>query len=228
MTVFTLVQDRVLMAGADDWVMVAEVEYEVRLMSGRMTREQARRLALGVIGDVVTIGLMEIGDLTGPGFRPWPLPHAAALDRLEREWTPNVDLFGFVWLGLTADGQRAADDAKQRWSTRRGAYLRALVTRCPFLANRVDLSGTQPLSSWAANDLVEELLIERAPKDLVPLTARQVENAIESLDDIFLAADPGTQAVMVVDLELPLSPDSRQRLGPTLRSRLDTSYVEEG
>jgi hypothetical protein len=106
--------NEILMAGADDWVPLAEVVGIVQEDGGVTAEEAIQDFSLKLIRKVVEQGLMEIGDVTEKdrGFRKWNLSIEESLQRVEREWcslvkSPN---FGYgCWLQSTAKGHEVGN-----------------------------------------------------------------------------------------------------------------------
>jgi hypothetical protein len=80
------------------------------------TRPAQQSLALQTIRSLLEDGLMQVGDLPGPGetFPAWNLPIDAAMERLYDRFVRHngdPDLWEFsIWLGLTESGKRLAED----------------------------------------------------------------------------------------------------------------------
>jgi len=115
--------DELLMSGADDWVLAAEVAWVAESTGGAKTPDQIRDLSLRLIRELLQQGMMEIGDLSeeAPHFRKWNLPMEEALERVEREWKALgrlPDLGDICWLQNTVKGNKLGKQLlKQRESS---------------------------------------------------------------------------------------------------------------
>jgi hypothetical protein len=106
--------DELLKEGADDWVPVVGVIWIAKSVGGASSDEEQRVYALRLVAEVLRRGLMEIGDLGGPGgtFRSWGLPSEAAVNQVDRLWQRlgrapvTGDLF---WLRSTPKGKRKGE-----------------------------------------------------------------------------------------------------------------------
>ncbi|MGH7425387.1 MAG: hypothetical protein ACREJP_04405 [Candidatus Methylomirabilales bacterium] len=99
--------DELLLRGADDWVMAADVAWIAKSAGGAATDEEILDLAVGMITAVVTQGLMHVGDVTDGGFFEWDLSPEEAIEMVEREWRAlgrPPDLGDVCWLANTAAG----------------------------------------------------------------------------------------------------------------------------
>jgi hypothetical protein len=104
--------DEVLVRGADDWVMAAEVAWLARSVGGASTDGEVLDVSVDLIRTVLTEGLMEVGDVTDGGFFAWGLPVAEAVQRIEDAWrglghSPNLG--EVCWLSNTPTGQARAE-----------------------------------------------------------------------------------------------------------------------
>jgi hypothetical protein len=99
--------ERLLVLGTVDWIGAWEVASVAQTVGGATSEAAVRDLSLRVIADLLNRGLMEAGDVTESGFRPWTVPVAAAVSRIQREWTAlgrNPDLGDICWLANTKAG----------------------------------------------------------------------------------------------------------------------------
>ncbi|HUP69039.1 MAG TPA: hypothetical protein VM142_04400 [Acidimicrobiales bacterium] len=63
--------DELLIRGADDWVMAAEVAWIAKSVGGADTDREVLSLSVRTIRAVVAEGLMQVGDVTDSGFFEW-------------------------------------------------------------------------------------------------------------------------------------------------------------
>ncbi|MDI3315313.1 MAG: hypothetical protein QJR12_13905 [Mycobacterium sp.] len=111
-------QDRLrtelLISGLYDWVPLAQVQSLITRDSLAETLPGQQDLALQTIRSLVADGLMEVGDLPGPGekFSAWNLPIDAVMERVYDRFVRHYDdptLWEFsIWLNLTDLGERIA------------------------------------------------------------------------------------------------------------------------
>jgi hypothetical protein len=100
-----------LLKGADDWIMAADVAWIAKSMSGASTDDEVADLALATISEVVSQGLMQLGDVTDGGFFEWDLSPALAIERAARHWRSLgrlPDVGEVCWLANTAAGDLQA------------------------------------------------------------------------------------------------------------------------
>jgi hypothetical protein len=106
-----------LIAGADDWVYLAEVLRIIESVGGAPT-ESARQRTLDLLREVAEQRLIEIGDLRKDGFHKWQMPIGECLSRVEREWNAlgrNPSLGEVCWLQITDRGRELGEQIlKQR------------------------------------------------------------------------------------------------------------------
>jgi hypothetical protein len=117
-------QDRLrrelLISGLSDWVPLVEVETAITHYHLAETLPAQQDLALRTIQSLVTDGLIEIGDLPGPGekFLAWNLSIHAAMERVYDCFVRHHDdptLWEFsIWLNLTDSGERIAKALKAK------------------------------------------------------------------------------------------------------------------
>jgi len=105
--------DRLLLAAADDWVGVWELPWIATSVGGASSSDEVLRLSLAVIREALVRGLIEVGDVTEAGFRPWRASPDEACRRIEAEWRgfPNGPRLGEIacWFNLTPAGRRQLD-----------------------------------------------------------------------------------------------------------------------
>ena len=104
--------DELLIQGADDWVMAADVAWLAKSVVGAMSDEEVLDIATTVINEVVTAGLMQIGDVTDGGFFEWDLPTGEVVERVAREWRALgrlPDVGEICWLANTTAGDARAE-----------------------------------------------------------------------------------------------------------------------
>lgn len=103
----TLVED-LLARAVDDWVSAAEV-FDLAKRSGAVDPWALRALAVGLIAEVLTLGLMVPGEYDGSGHRKWECTPAEAIARISEDWfarpDPLVTPGEIVWLDTTSDGE---------------------------------------------------------------------------------------------------------------------------
>ncbi len=107
--------DRVLVAAEDDWLGVWELPWIAQSVGGATTPEEVRKLSLAAIREALDAGLVEVGDVTEVGFRPWQTPPSEACSRIEAEWIrlPNGPKLGDMscWFNLTATGKKRIEQS---------------------------------------------------------------------------------------------------------------------
>jgi hypothetical protein len=107
----TLLED-LLARGVDDWVYEAEV-YGIAQRSGLVDPDQVRMLAVGLIAEALSRGLVIAGDYDGAQHQPWDCSVGEAVARIEEKWlkwgmevpTPGA----LVWLDMTPTGQEIGE-----------------------------------------------------------------------------------------------------------------------
>ncbi|MCV7196792.1 hypothetical protein [Mycobacterium angelicum] len=103
-----------LTSGLDDWVPLVEVETVINRASLADTLAAQQDLALRTIRTLLEDGLMQIGDLPGPGenFAGWGISIDAAMQRVYDLFIVNYDDRArwdlTIWLGLTPAGEQLA------------------------------------------------------------------------------------------------------------------------
>lgn len=110
--------DELLVQGADDWVMAADVAWLAKSVGGA-SDEDVPDMAIALIKEVLTRGLMQIGDVTDGGFFEWDMSPEEAADRVSREWRArgrSPDLGEVCWLANTAAGDVRADLVRKQTS----------------------------------------------------------------------------------------------------------------
>jgi hypothetical protein len=102
--------DRMLQAAADDWIGVWELPWMASSVGGVSSPTEIRNLSLMVIRKALDEELLEVGDVTESGFRPWGLSPDQACSRIESEWRrfPNGPKLGDIscWFNLTERGRQ--------------------------------------------------------------------------------------------------------------------------
>ena len=106
----------VLILGLDDWINLPEVAGIVRSHLSSSDPTQLFPVSIALLRQLLSSGLVEVGDLTGEGgrFRPWDLDIDATIMEIERRWTKyggplDIDTGEFVcWLSNTQEGDRKA------------------------------------------------------------------------------------------------------------------------
>ncbi|MGH9170159.1 MAG: hypothetical protein ACRD0Z_04735 [Acidimicrobiales bacterium] len=120
MTGRTLVEE-LLVSGLKDPAYAAWVR-AIATQSGLTNSEQLRELALGLITEVICLGLMVPGDYDQGGHHAWPHSPGDAIERIAREWlndsgdeapTPGA----IVWLANTESGNDVALRVLERETT---------------------------------------------------------------------------------------------------------------
>lgn len=123
-----------MLRGADDWVGAWEVASVVESMASGANEVEVRDSAFLLIRQVLSHGLMEIGDVAGTGshpvyvhdscrFQPWGLPVERSMERVEQEWNAlgrSPTLGEVCWLNLTEKGQVQAH-ALRSWKDEGGS-----------------------------------------------------------------------------------------------------------
>lgn len=109
--------DELLIRGANDWVMAADVAWLAKSVGGVDTDQEVFSLSVRTIQAVVNEGLMMVGDVTDGGFFEWDLTPEAALAKVEREWSVLgrlPDLGDVCWLANTPAGDTRAKAGVER------------------------------------------------------------------------------------------------------------------
>jgi hypothetical protein len=111
-------QDRLrrelLISGLHDWIPLMEAVTAITHYHLADTLPAQQDLTLRTIRSLLADGLMEIGDLPGPGekFLAWNLSTPAAMERVYNRFVRHRDnpaLWEFsIWLNLTDSGKRIA------------------------------------------------------------------------------------------------------------------------
>jgi hypothetical protein len=105
----------------DDWVYEAEV-YDIAARSGLTDPDQLRDLAIGLIAEALSRGLVVAGEYDGRSHVPWDCSTAEAIGRIAEawvvEWGTAVPTPGaVVWLDLTTAGKEAGESVLARERT---------------------------------------------------------------------------------------------------------------
>lgn len=104
-------RSELLTSGLSDWVSLAEVQQIISHFQLADSDAERQDLTLRTIRSLVEDGLMEIGELPGPGeaFPAWE-PIDVAMDRLHERFVGHYDeptSWDYsIWLGLTDAGRR--------------------------------------------------------------------------------------------------------------------------
>lgn len=103
------------MRGHIDWVAPERIHWYVARENPGESLSAIQDKTLDLIRSLVTDGLYQLGDLSGPGdrFAAWEIPLDEAIQRIRDVYVPKFDdepawWFG-CWLDLTDEGQRAAE-----------------------------------------------------------------------------------------------------------------------
>jgi len=104
--------EELVMRGADDWVMAAEVAWIAESIGEARCADPIRELSIALIRRVLENELMEIGEVGDGGFFEWGLPIDEAVERADRAWrdldrVPNLG--DVCWLENTEKGARLAE-----------------------------------------------------------------------------------------------------------------------
>jgi len=123
MTTLRAMVDRLLMEAADDWVGIWELPWMARSIGGAQDPEGALNLSLQAIRETLDNGLVEVGDVTEVGFRPWGVTSDEACHRIEREWRrfPDGPRLGDMscWFNLTERGRECLGESGSAQGHRR-------------------------------------------------------------------------------------------------------------
>lgn len=106
-------RDDVLLSGIDDWVGLWEVvrsaqEYAEPNMAAV---GEVQDLVILVVQKLLAESLVEIGDLHGLDFQPWPISIREALTKVRTAWQAlgrNPSIGEVCWLNLTDQGNALA------------------------------------------------------------------------------------------------------------------------
>lgn len=112
----TLIED-VLASGVDDWLDLSLI-IQIARRVGVEDPVATRAIAIGLVAEVVMSGLVEAGEVTDDGFRPWDMTRDAALGRIIEQWlaygvgppTPGA----ICWLAVTAEGEARGTEVLRR------------------------------------------------------------------------------------------------------------------
>ncbi len=113
----TLKED-LLVGGLDDWADAGWVLQTVR-RAGLTDHADLRRLAIGLIAELITEHLVVPGDISVGDHVPWQCSEGEAIERIVREWldewgedvpTPGA----IVWLDNTPAGDETARTVLRR------------------------------------------------------------------------------------------------------------------
>src|SRR5262245_51424857 len=108
-----------LTSGLSDWVSLAEVQQIITHFQLADSDTDRQDLTLTTIRSLLEDGLMQIGELPGPGeaFPAWE-PIGVAMDRLHERFVGHYDEPASwdysIWLGLTEAGGRAAKEPRAK------------------------------------------------------------------------------------------------------------------
>lgn len=105
----------ILVAGLDDWLSFAEVNRYVSVALGVSVDEDAFEATMGVIAELLTNLLIEVGEMGGYSSRfvPWMESKEALLTKIRNRYTETVPFTGIrpgdvCWISLTAKGRERA------------------------------------------------------------------------------------------------------------------------
>jgi hypothetical protein len=115
--------DELLLRGADDWVMAADVAWVVKSVCGPMTEEGLVDTSVNLIRTVIDQGLMKVGDVSDGGFFEWDLSTKETVERVERQWKAlgrQPDLGEVCWLANTSKGDLRANAIREDEKGERG------------------------------------------------------------------------------------------------------------
>ena len=100
---------KVLEAGRDDWVSLAELESYVREFSAITSAEELAQRDLEIITELVEGGFVEIGSVTEEvGFKAWDAPLPEALEQIRNARLRSDDWAWACWLANTELGNQFA------------------------------------------------------------------------------------------------------------------------
>ncbi len=125
-TVIAEALDEVVVRGADDWVMLTEVDACLISAAARhdVALEDRVEVALEVVRRALEDGLMVAGDVGDAGFAPWNSSPTAAFARIADEWRaigPSLTMGDIGWLDTTPAGEARADEVRDQVNARAGA-----------------------------------------------------------------------------------------------------------
>ena len=107
------VVDNILSEGLDDWIQASEVVSAIVGAGGPHLAKDVPSICRAVVGKVLALGLMQIGDVVEDGgFIPWELEQDAALAKFDDEWNRLKglpDLGEVCWLSNTKAGDARAN-----------------------------------------------------------------------------------------------------------------------
>lgn len=75
-----------LAEGLADWIHLSDIDWFVRREFPEVPEAGIPRLAAEVIRELISEGLVEVGDVTQAGFTAWVGPVDASVGRIEAEW----------------------------------------------------------------------------------------------------------------------------------------------
>lgn len=105
------VRDDILREGCDDYVSASWV-YGVAMETGLVSDADIRALAVGVIAELISTGMMIAGGFVESEYVPWDCPGSEAIGRIAYRWATvgNIDPIAneIVWLSNTPEGDAVA------------------------------------------------------------------------------------------------------------------------
>jgi len=107
-------REELLTSGVVDWVHLYETHSQVRHDNPGATLEQVQHETLETIRSLVSDGLFEVGDLSGPGgeFAAWDSPLEESIARIADAYIGRFEdesaWIWVFWLGLTDKGRQIA------------------------------------------------------------------------------------------------------------------------
>lgn len=107
-------REELLLSGLHDWVHLYETHSQVEHDNPGAMLEQVQHETLETIRSLVSDGLFEVGDLSGPGgeFAAWDSPLEESIARIAEAYIGQFEdesaWIWVFWLGLTDKGRQVA------------------------------------------------------------------------------------------------------------------------
>lgn len=107
-------REELLIRGLDDWVHLYEIHSQVMHDNPGAALEAVQHETLEMIRSLVSDGLCDVGDLSGPdgGFAPWETPLEDSIARIAdcyvRQFEDDSAWIWVFWLRLTDNGRQVA------------------------------------------------------------------------------------------------------------------------
>lgn len=105
------IKDRLLVSCALDWVPFTVFEGEIEMSGVASSEEEKERLVLEVIEELLSRGLVDVGNLdldaATDEFQPWTVGTREAVSRIRDHWSQRYTS-DIAWFRTTLEGRRQA------------------------------------------------------------------------------------------------------------------------